>query len=410
MQSTGQQAWSKHFKGKGNVKTVAKKEGPLYDPQQPTKQMGRIQQGQEIVFMEVSEYQTKTPVMLEDGTVGLFPFNNVQKPVGKRVSGVKLKPQDFPSMREKEYDAGDLAKLLINDIEERQDLEPDLKQYLIHLTGYHANLSGYTKTSVSQAFDSNIKGLAEIKKDYGEILGALACVKKGILSEVGITVSKKQKVFFPWRGNEPIVDYFIIDPKLGKIPISAKSGTQTNTLKPSDVIELLEKKGLTSKWKNTSEYKLLQLMGQSSIIQGPFLTLREVKPRAITKKATEEQKTWKQKDMTSTNYTAGNFASLISTIPELKAMKKQPTIGEMFFFAEKYIINVVQKDMKMGKIFQDATSGMVVYIRYDVKNSAPHGEYDVMASDLADQKKVDKIKLRSKNSKNRAADRIGIQP
>lgn len=409
MQSSGQTAWAKHFKDKGNFETVAKTAGPLYDAQNPAKQIGKIEQGQKIVYIQTDEYQQKTPVMLESGDIGLFRFDSIQKPLSKSVSGIKLKPQDFPSLKEKEYSVKQLAELLMDDIEERKDLDPKLKQYLIQLTGYYANFQGYSEQSIKKAYHQDMPGMNEIKKDYGEILGQLQCISHGLLKKVNLPVSKSQKILIPWRGNEPLVDYYIIDPKLGKLSVSQKSGSTTNTLKPQDVLMLLESKKLDKKWKSTAEYKLMEAISTETVITGTFQAIHSIEPKLITKKAVEDSRKYSMKNMSSTDYNVSLYQQIISKVPQLKQIKGIPTFGEVFYYSEKYLVGLQKQKLNIGKIFQDATSGMVVYIKYEIKPSQPWGQFDVLQSDLMDPKKIDKIQLRTKNSTKRASDRIGLQ-
>ena len=403
MASSGKDAWLKHFKGKGNVNTVMKTKSPLLDGQ--GKSVGYIDAGESIIAIQTSDYATPAPIEYK-GKRYQVTFNNIQKPKSKLVSGIKLKPQDFASVAGKEnFQCDTLVSSLISDIDDRTDLDPALKTYLTALTKYWGKVGGVTANDVRAVYTDI--GLNEVQKDYGELLGAIACVKHKILAP-NVKISSAPTIIIPLRGNEPLVDYYLKDASK-KYSISAKSGTTTNTLKPADVLTLLETKGLMSKYNNTKVKRMLEMITEYPTAKFPWASINEVHGKTILSDAAMKTAlSWKVSDFPKNDYDPFMFADLMSIIKIPKTGSSLPRIGELFYYTEKYIIGKANTDANPTQIFKDATSGMVIYVKYSITTSSPTGEFSVMMSEL--QGSVTKVTYRSKNSTNRAADKVGLQP
>lgn len=407
MASTGKQAWEKHFRGKGNIETTMKKESSLFDSD--GKSVGKIGTGQKIVFLETKEYNDKTPIEY-NGNQFFVTFNNIQKPKSKLVSGIKLKPQDYTFFTQETWGAKDLAQRLVDETEERKDLDPTLKTYITTITKYWGKIENVTTTEISKLKTPD-RGLNEIKKDYGEMLGAIACVTHKILAKDGIQVSNQAKLNFPLRGNEPIVDYYIIDGRK-KHSVSAKSGSTTNTLKAADIISLLKSKGEYSKWQNRPITKLIKAVAEVPTAQFPFQTINMIAGKKILSDAAlKEASDFKVSSFNKNDYNQSNFQALINLI-SVPGNVKKPTIGQLFYFTEKYIVEKANSISKYDPtdIFAAATEGMVIYVKYDITGAAKQGNFNVMIPAPNTDAIKKKIKWRSKNSQNRAADKIGVQP
>lgn len=406
MASTGAVAWQKHFKDKGVVDTVMKKDSTVYD--KSNKVIGTIKAGEPIKALVTDSYLEKYPIQYDTNKTGFVTFNNIQKPKGSRVSGIKLKPQDFKCiMNTSSFTAKQLAEDLSSEIEERTDLDPALKTYLIALTKYYGKLDGVTKADVSELYSTTLPGLAETQKDYGEMLGAIACIKHELLKPSGFSLSSNDKLIFPVRGNEPIVDYYI---KSGKktISISAKSGSTTNTLKANDILSLLKSTGKEQKWKSKPIYKFIELVAEKSTVHLPFYGMNVISPGLLSTKALDEVKTkFKTANFSSKVYNAYLFADLFKLLGY--DVTKPPSMGELFYYTEKYVIKTMNSLYPATELFNDATSGMVIYVKFEITNANKYGKFEVLSSDVQNVKKKEVV-WRSKNATNRAADKIGLQP
>lgn len=409
MASTGADAWNKHFKGKGDLATVMKKDSPLEDA--TGKNVGKIKAGESVIAVASKKYESKMPIIYKKKRY-LTTFNNIQKPASKLVSSVKLKPQDFKAMKvEREWKVAELAKTLIGEVEERTDLEGGLKSYIIELTKYWSKQPGASKTSVKKYYKPGMKGINEIQKDYGEMLGAMACIKYNLIKPP-YTLTASAKMLFPLRGNEPIVDYYIINGST-TYNISAKTtSSATNTLKPADAIMLLEKRGLDRKWKKKVVYKIFQMISEYSVVEFPFQAINDVHgKKVLSDKAISEAGQLRKTDFQSTDIPAG-LSTLINVIDMPSEMKKSPTVGQVWYYTEKYIINTINNKYSkdLSDIFSEATSGLVIYVKYGITTGKPEGEFKVDVEEQQKKNVARTIKLRSKNSTNRAADKVGLQP
>lgn len=408
MASTGKDAWAKHFKGKGNIATTMKKDSALLDADGVKE--GTIKAGESVVFLDAKDYSDKMAIEYKKN-VHYVTFNNVQKPKSKLVSGIKLKPQDYKFFTVETWDAKKLAKQLIDETEERQDLDPTLKTYIQTITAYWGKTRSVTRAELNKLKEPT-RGINEINKDYGEMLGAIACVQHKILTP-HIKLGAAPKLNFPLRGNEPIVDYYVLDGKK-KHSISAKSGTTTNTLKPGDAVNLIKAQGNFTKWQNTAIIKFIDLVSNTPTAHFPFHAINFVEgKKVLSDAAISASKSFKVANFSSKNYDVGLFGNLIKLIKiPGKTLKSPPTIGELFYYTEKYIIQKANSVAKFDptKLFVEATSGQVIYVKYAVTAAKPEGEFHVIMSDANKDATAKKIKWRSKNATSRASDKLGIQP
>ena len=239
-------------------------------------------------------------------------------------------------------------------------------------------------------------------------MGPIDILKNGTLSSIGIT--SKGKVYFPTRGNEPLADYFI---KVGedKYTISAKSGSQTNLLKAKDIIELIEKDPKKKKkWSNTTTFKFCEVVAREPIIRMPFYAVLEVMNKKVLSSAAMkfvDSMSGTPKGMSSTDYDKKLFQPLLKLI----GLDKQgtPTLGEIYYYTEKYVVNYINSLGETDKLFDDATTGLVTYVRYSASAKNPVGVFDYMVPNpLEDKKKI--AKWRPKNSSKSISDKLGIQP
>jgi len=411
MATTGAQAWNKHFRGRGDIHTVTKKETPFYD--EDGKNIGKLPQNTPIIAFQTKEYMEKTPVGLANGMSVFVSFNNIQKPVSRPGAMLRVKPQDFNIIKTRtKWRADDLVNKICDEIEERQDIPAKTKNYLIAITKFYGKKDGVTAGDVREFYDNDIKGIPSIEKDYGEILGAIASVKTNILKNEGFRINNQSTIDIPLRGNEPLVDYYIITPN-DKVAVSAKKASgASNTLAPGDIVKLIEKdSNLKRKWQNAPAYKAIEAIATSPIITMPFLFVNTIKPGTLTSQAINyAQRTFKAANMRSDKYDHKQFEKLFSFAGLPYNDQNVPTIGELFYYTEKQIIQTLnnQYGNDIDELFHDATSGQVVYVKFQITASAKEGIFKVEVPN-SKQKSLKKVKLRTKNGTTRAADRVGIQ-
>jgi hypothetical protein len=413
MASTGIEAWRRHFEpvfqNNFYVETITKSDSTLYDDKGSA--VSRILKGSSILALKTNSYLEKAPVVLKENTniVYYMTFNNIQKPKSKMASGIKLKPQDFTSIRfEMNMSVRDLHKAIIDDIEYRTDLDYNLREYLSELLVYWSGMMTTSQAEVAKAYKKVTEGKAEVAKDFGEMLGAIACVTKGIIP--GVKIPPDTKIRIPGAGNAPLADYFLINQNFngGKLTISAKSGDTTNTLKPKDILTLLKNQNKISVWSSRDIYKFMQLVVDTPTVYFPFVGINFImKKEILNSKALAAANNFKVSNFSEKKYEHALFANLYKLLGY--NVITPPSIGELFYYTEKYVITKANEILNPTEIFEAATSGAVTYVKYSISDSKPQGEFTVLVSDAV---KIDKknIKWRSKNATNRAADKIGLQP
>jgi hypothetical protein len=84
-------------------------------------------------------------------------------------------------------------------------------------------------------------------------------------------------------------------------------------------------------------------------------------------------------------------------------------MGELFYYTEKYVIKTMNTLHPATELFNDATSGMVIYVKFEVSNTNKYGKFEILSSDIQNTKKKEVV-WRSKNATSRASDKIGLQP
>jgi hypothetical protein len=406
MASSGATAWTKYFQGKGTLETIVKKDSPVYDAQDPNKKLNiTLKAGTVVVYQSVKLYESKALVSLKTSAVNnqvRIPFDNLAKPGVKASGAASLKPQAF-GIQEKKYSIADYKKNILDSIESRQDLNPALKTYLSLLVDYHSG--GTTTTSqISKLFAASKQSIPinDVNKDFGEVIGPLACIKKQLFKTKKILFSTAAQVWMPLRPNEPLMDYSIIDKDKSYI-ISAKSGETTNTVKPKDILMLIDKNEISKKkWKDTKEYKILKVLDEETALVGPIKAVAILNPDLI-----------KIEDIKITSKTEFNKQTFDKFSKENVYLKTKvsPTLNEIMYECEK----MLQKESKEGSlnyntIFSDAIQNQVMYVKFEL-DATGVGSWQIITSDdiKSSNEKHTRLSFRTKNGYTRAGDKLGIQ-
>ena len=402
MASSGEAAWQKYFRGKGNIETRLKKDSDAYDSSTKAKLNFKIPTGTEVVYQKATAYDSKALIQVKvNGKFMMVrvPFDNIAKPGVKSSGAASLKPQAFGVKDNVKYSVSNYYKLIKGTISERKDLSPNLKVYLDALLDHSCKKIPDTKLSqIYDRVESDLP-LNDIKKDFGEVIGPLAIFYKKLLAPKGISVTQNMQILVPLRPNEPLMDYSIIE-GTKKYIISAKSGETTNVVKPGDILDLIAKDpAKLKKWKNTKEYNVLKVLSENSVLIGPIKAVSYMVPNLIKESA----------NLTEQNFKLAAVAGFVNKNAYLKT-KKNPTLNEVMYECEKYIKDAsVSGELDINDIFADAIKNAVVYVKFDITTSGV-GDWDVIISD--DIKKIKQGKkafLRTKNGYTRAADRMGVQ-
>lgn len=295
--------------------------------------------------------------------------------------GFILKPGFFGDAKTKIVDVDipfkSYASRLMNSIQSTSKLSDLQKEFLFALVEDSSSTNTNSKAKVKKMMSAVGDGITlnTVNNDFGEVIGPLAIVSRGLLP---IDV-KTAVVNIPGRSNEPLLDYKITDSKR-EYKISAKSGTTTNTLKPGDVVNLIKNDDfLKKKWGKSLQYKVLEILNDGSTKQGPIDAAMYLKDNGYEK----------------------NF-SWLKTATYTEQIRQK---------CEDTIVQISKELIDFTEIFSDSTTSKIFYVKFKI---VPLGtiEWQLVETerDKKEEKKSSKrVVFRSKNFVGRAKDKLGFQ-
>lgn len=330
-------------------------------------------------FLKDSEY-------VEDKGAGFLRIKLSSKTIKvfvkpeKTSSGILLKPNFFAGMTDVEIPFTGYGNKLLNSIESNIKLVQEQKELLKSLVNYHITFSSTDLNKLKSTFISfkDTIPISTINNDFSELLGPLAIIKKNLIKEIP---SIGVLVFVPFKGNFPLLDYKLIvnGNKNTVFKISAKSGDTTNTLKPGDVISLIEEEPkLLKKYKDSTQFNIVKILNENSVKLGPIEAIKFLKTKDFKK------------------------ASFISPSSIYTEQLRQQ--------CENLLVSISKEDLDFTSMFNDATNAKIHYIKFQLgSDGTPIWSY------IEPQKNRPKlggkrIAFRSKNFIGRAADKLGFQP
>jgi hypothetical protein len=277
--TSGAANWKKHWKGNGNIVTTVRASSAAYfdDPKSRKPGIGYVEQSRtnKVIYIDSLSQDMESnrnrvafqfgDVYNPQGDVYYIQIDALRKP--KSAYSGAFKPQEF-GLKGVEFNLNTYISTLKNSIISRNDITGELEEYLIALVDFVENGSEPT------GFDTVDLPMNDIRNDFGECIGPIYCLKRGLIHIPGVNSSSK--ILIPFRSNEPLVDYYIISgnpPFDRKIKVSAKSeGVSSNTLKVGDLIPLIYEKKLQQKFIRDykDQYKIMELLNQYDYTKGPI--------------------------------------------------------------------------------------------------------------------------------------------
>jgi hypothetical protein len=259
--------------------------------------------------------------------------------------------QDIPLSKAKEE--------LINGINNNTKLDDDQRKVLIYLV---TNENKPTEEEINRVF-SNKLFYNELLKNLGEILGAL----------IYGNLINATEVFFPGKGNYPMIDYILTTPE-GKVRVSAKTSKGVgNTIKLADLaIAVANQNGKI----DADRQKIVDIINSNSVLNGAIELVKEFGSDAI-KKQTEE------------------FLAAHPDFPKLDREGHQARIE-----IEKNIIKELNSKFNFTDLFNQYVD--VKYVKYQL--TVPSLKQDVKLIESGNFK----VRLHSKNSAGHDSDKIGL--
>ena len=259
--------------------------------------------------------------------------------------------QDIPLSKAKEE--------LVDGINNSTKLDDDQRKVLIYLV---TNKNQPTEEEINRVF-SNKLFYNELLKNLGEILGALI---------YGDLINATE-VFFPGKGNYPMIDYILTTPE-GKVRVSAKTSKGAgNTIKLADLaIAVANQNGKI----DADRQKIVDIINSNSVLNGAIELVKEFGSDAI-KKQTEE------------------FLAAHPDFPKLDREGHQARIE-----IEKNIIKELNSKFNFTDLFNQYVD--VKYVKYQL--TVPSLKQDVKLIESGNFK----VRLHSKNSAGHDSDKIGL--
>ena len=271
---TGNLAWKVHFQGLDRKTKIRRPSTTVFD-QEGNKLNVPLMMGTDATYIDnLSEshpndsqsasVERKKVVAIRIGQDTYYvDVNDLIKPAS--LNKVKLNPQSFG--------LGGTSTLLNyvsnlkSSIKSRQDIKGDLEDYLTDLVDYEmtgtGNLSGYNITDLP---------MASIEKEFGEALGPIFCIKKGLLGK-SLGVNQSTQINIVGEGVKT-KDYELINTDGKIINVSAKGGTSSsNTYKPSSIMEIVDPDPRLQSRINqygATQLNVIRTLNNNSAILGPI--------------------------------------------------------------------------------------------------------------------------------------------
>jgi hypothetical protein len=260
----------------------------------------------------------------------------------------------------------------------------------------------------------NAAEIGEIKNYFAEVMGPIWSAERGLIA--GLKLS--DYTFFSASDTERLYDFKVYRGK-EEILVSNKQKTGgTNTLKPGDVVRLVnENKYLSDKWRNTKYYKVFEILDRNNVVSGPIRAIAKHYPKLVKvtpSEFTEVINQLNQNDVILKDVPK-SIMNLIQSDPTAAAKyeETEKVSGTMInFIFEKLLVQQSEADANYNELFIDVTEGNVQFLKFDLNSKG-------IISFLIDSPRQSKkrAKLRSKQGVERRSssgklklDKLGFQP
>lgn len=270
MASYGSDNWNRNWKGSNKQSTIKKSFSSYYRKNKngTFTKAGSVNVGTQIIYIDSQTKQhTKAAIkFLDNDEIYYINIDNLVKPLTSLRSNLPLNPNSFGLQGQTYSSSTSYYNAVIEALNSRTDIDGELFDYLHQLLHY-AKIGSHDYVGIKM--DGFPWG--ELVKDFGEVLGPIVCAKNrgGILNNIipSFELSSAQ-IYIPSFG-EPIYDYKLISGR-NEYLISAKSARAvTNQIKPQFVIPVVQG-NLSQTLLASDSYKLLVILANYSVKQGPF--------------------------------------------------------------------------------------------------------------------------------------------
>jgi hypothetical protein len=407
MATTGTKNLDKNWRG-SNKSSKVKKQATYYEKVNNLfKQSGTLQKGTDIMYIDnLTTMATKVAIQIS-GKPDIYytSIDNLIKPNSSAANATPLGPASF-GLENKTFQSGTFYYQEIQkSLNSRADIPGELFDYLYELLDYVKNGAGDYN-----GIDKTFFPWGQIQNYYGEVIGPLVCIYRGILSGIVPASGLASASIFMPPDSERLYDYKIIVGK-NEYLISAKTAKGvSNQVKPQFVTESVDDPSLIG----TDEFNLLQILSNNTVISGAFYGWQAIqKNNKLTAEAISSILSVYRGDAHNLKLPdPGELAPFIDLyLPQYKGNIGNVTVGEVRYKCEQ-LIQDWSKQPPQNTVLKNIFSSYlnksrVIYVKLDINKST--GRPTFTASSGGEAKIINNLYLRTSNYASRTADRIGFQ-
>ena len=195
MASTGALNFQRNWQGQGNMPTTVKKSTTVYGKDDNGKYVaaGSLSKGDAVTYLDgQGDGHTKAAFQSELGVV-YANIDNFVKPKSAQSVAISLGPSSFGLANRTFNSVNEYYIALTNALIGRTDIPGELFDYVNELLDYVNNGSGsYT------GIDFSSFNWGQLQNYYAEVIGPIACCKRGLLNGLVDTLAiGSAKIFMP---------------------------------------------------------------------------------------------------------------------------------------------------------------------------------------------------------------------
>ena len=391
--TTGDRNWIKNWKGRGDQNTFIKVNSAVLYEENGIKSNFVLTKGQSVTYVDAQSKDHLRVAIKVGEKIYRTKIDNLLKP--SSIGGIDLKPQSFGVVG-RSFNISDYISTLKKNIQLRDDIKGELEEYLLDLV----DAVEFGKSGIG-GYDLSTIPLATVEKDFGEALGPIHCIKRGLVNK-NLGITQATSIFVPSFGSEPLVDYILRNPSGISIRVSAKGSKTSNTLKPRFLVPpVRETPILAQRHLNSTEFQVLGLLHDYSTNEGAIraaLLLGKITQRAFGT-ITNFANSTKLSDIARQE-----FSNLIDSDLNTKG-RKSIDMRQLSKLCENIVVKYSKdKSQKYTKIVNDVLNNDIIIVKLAITNGLP---FFTIAQSYDGN--IANISLRNKNSFNVGGEKLGFQ-
>lgn len=405
MASSGIINFQRNWQGSDHQTTV-KKTVSVYrkDDNGSFQAAGALSAGTEVTYIDsLTQDHLRAAFRTADGEVYYANVDYFVKP-GTERQMPQLGPSSFGLASRTFFSSVAYYNSIISALNSRNDIPGELFDYLYELLDYVDNGVGDYNGIKMDNFP-----WGQLQNFYAEVIGPIACIKRGILSNIINTAGIGNATIYMPPDSEKLYDYKLIV-GTDEYLISAKSARGvSNQVKPQFVTAAANSSGKLGSLAMSKEFQLLNILGSDTVIGGALRGWNLIHPDEMTIQAAQS---------IISVYRGGNHSAKIPDEGLLKPFtdkyfpsRKNLTVGEVRYKCEQLIESWSKNGPQNGilkQIFEIyLNQSRVIYVKLDLNRRS--GTPTFTASAGGGTSLIRNLYLRSSNYATRTADRIGFQ-